>query len=323
MMKINILNASELDYDSYSFFQKEAYRDLLVARDACDAFMCSDFYRWKYATPFGSGKIAQVVEGQKVVSSSAMIPLRIWDRDASFTGWQCLDVATLPEARRKGYFLATLKKLMDCVPCDEIFYAFPNEKSIPSFLKLHCAENVLLTTWVNPLAIMTRRKCHEIVEVLDFNFGCDFLVEELVRKTPMLDRSLAFLKWRYLQHPNNTYTYFSYMCNGMCLGLAIVRKAHVLNRNIVLVMELLAVDETVKIRLLRHLADWTTDQKENLMVMMNSSFTLKLGVKVGFFPVPAFLLPKRQVLVAHASGLRGKDLLGKNWNIQTGDWDVF
>ncbi|MFH1691113.1 MAG: hypothetical protein ABIC68_00875 [Candidatus Omnitrophota bacterium] len=322
-MNINVVDARKLDYEKYADFQKEAYKDLLAVRGASDAFMVPGFYRWKYATPFGYAKIAQVVEGEKVVSSSAMIPLRIWDKEDCFTGWQCLDVATLPEARRKGYFLATLKELVKCVPRNEIFYAFPNEKSIPSFLKLNCSENVLLTTWVNPLAMITRRKYQEIVEISEFNGNCDRLANELARKGLMLDRSAAFLNWRYFQHPNNSYVCFSYVRNEMCLGLAIVRKAHILSRNIVLVMELLAADDAIKTRLLRHVAAWTIDQKENTIAMMNSAFSLKSGLMAGFFPVPSLFLPKRQILVVYSADLQGRDILRKNWSIQTGDWDVF
>ncbi len=322
-MKINIIEADELDYNAYSSFQKEAYRDLLLARGISDGFMSPEFYRWKYTTPFGKARIAQVVEGEKVVSSSAMVPCKIWDGEAQCKGWQCLDVATLPEVRKKGYFFATLKELVNSVVFGEIFYAFPNEKSIPSFLKLHCSENVLLTTWVNPLSLIVRRKCDEIIEISSFDSSYDFFTKKLTANGPMLDRSSAYLNWRYLQHPNNTYNLFAYMHNGVCSGLAVARKAHVLNRDIVLVMELLAVDGAASLRILRHLAAWTIDQKKVIMVMMNSSFASGLGVRVGFFSVPAFLLPKRQVLVVYAPDSLGQNLIKKNWNIQTGDWDVF
>jgi hypothetical protein len=145
-----ILDAADIDYAAYADFQKRAYRDLLARRGASDAHMTPEYYRWKYHPPDGAARVAQVVESGRTLSSSAMLPLRLSFERRSTIGWHCLDVGTVPEARGKGLFLATLRSLIETVGRDELFFAFPNEASIVSFLKLGCTENGILPTWVAP-----------------------------------------------------------------------------------------------------------------------------------------------------------------------------
>jgi len=147
---VEIHSASDIDYPAYAAFQRDAYRDLLASRRATDAHMTSDYYRWKYHTPDGMARVARVVDEGETVSSSAMLPLRISVRGKSVTGWHCLDVATLPRARRRGCFLATLQALKNSIPPGDLLFAFPNASSIGSFLKLGCVENDVLTTWISP-----------------------------------------------------------------------------------------------------------------------------------------------------------------------------
>lgn len=323
MTRIEVVEASNLDYEAYSRFQKEAFWDLLARSGVSDSFMTSEFYRWKYHTPIGDGRIARVLEGSEVISSSAMTPLRICDGDTSVIGWQCLDVATIPRARRKGHFFSTLKTLIGSLDSNEIFFGFPNSSAIPAFIKFGFLENVLLTTWVNPFAFVSKRASNKIREVECFGPEEDILAKKLRESGPFLDHSLDYLNWRYLNHPNNEYTFFVHEHGDSHTGFAVVRKAHVMDRDIVLVMELWGLNRLVEVRLLRHIAAWSIAQGQRMIVMMNAGISLGEGLSAAFLPVPSFLLSKRQVLVVYAIGRKAESVIKKRWKVQTGDWDVF
>ncbi|HAJ56611.1 MAG TPA: hypothetical protein DCL35_02450 [Candidatus Omnitrophica bacterium] len=323
MIKVELVQASRIDYQAYASFQKDAYRDHLVQSGATDSHMTPEFYHWKYHTPAGEGRIAVVKEGEKIISSSAMMPLRVHAKNSSLIGWHCLDVATLPQARKRGLFLSTLRALKDSVEEKEIFFAFPNAKSIPSFLKLDCRENVILTTWVNPCASLIRHTFNEIKESNKFGPEHDVFIKESLPDGPMLERCSEYLNWRYTNHPNNRYAIFSYEQNNRCQGFAVARKAHVMGRDLVLVMELWGRNHSIEVKLLKHIAAWTIKQGEKLLAMMNTSMPLFFAIQASFLPIPSFFLPKRQILVLNARGQKKEYLIKNKWKIQTGDWDVF
>ncbi len=324
MPEIELLEANSLDFEAYADFQKKAFHDLLGHSGVSDSFMTPAYYRWKYHTPAGIGRIASISDDNGMISSSAMIPFLMHVGDKVFNGWQCLDVATLPRARKRGYFLATLKALMGSVEKEEVFFAFPNSSSIPSFIKLGCFENGLITTWVRPFVFPCNKKTGKIKIVVTFSPQLDiFLNKQAHADGPALARSVGYLDWRYVKHPNNKYTIFEYRQNGDIAGFAVIRKAHAMGKDIILIMELFGLSHTIETALLRYINAWAAEQKENMIVMMNSSISLVSSLRALFFPVPTFLLPKRQVLVVGASSALSKSIINKKWKVQTGDWDVF
>ena len=324
MPKIELLEATSLDFEAYADFQKEAFRDLLGHSGVSDSFMTPSYYRWKYHTLAGMGRIARISESGKIISSSAMIPFLIRAGNEVFKGWQCLDVATLLQARKKGYFLSTLKTLMGSVGQKEVFFAFPNASSIPSFMKLGCLENEIIATWVSPFVFPGNRGFSNIKIVGTFSHQLDiFLKKQSCSRAPVLSRSVGYLDWRYVEHPNNKYTIFEYGQNEDIAGFAVVRKAHAMGKDIILIMELWGSHRAVEVSLLRHITVWAAEQKEKMIVMMNSSISLVSALRALFFPVPTFLLPKRQVLVVHTNASQARPTINKKWKVQTGDWDVF
>lgn len=324
MPKVELFEAAALDFQAYADFQKESFRDLLGRSGVSDSFMTPAYYRWKYHTTAGMGRIANISEDSKIISSSAMIPFLIQTGNEVLKGWQCLDVATLPQARGKGYFLSTLKSLMGSVGEDDVFFAFPNASSIPSFMKLGCLENEIIPTWVAPFILPVGRGSNKISIVTTFSPKLDiFLKKNTYSRALLLARSVEYLDWRYVRHPNNNYTIFEYSQNKDIAGFSVVRKARAMGRDIILIMELWALDKTVEISLLKRITAWAAEQKEKMIVMMNSSLSLISALSALFFPVPSFFLPKKQVLVVHANASQTKPMIHKQWKIQTGDWDVF
>jgi hypothetical protein len=323
MDRVELYEADQLDYAAYASFQKEAYQDLLIRTKATDSHMTPDYYRWKYFAPAGKARIARIKEGNEVVSSSAMIPFWIRNKDVRAIGWHVLDVATLPKARKKGYFSQSLKKLFGTVSADEIVFAFPNASSLPSFANLGCRENVLLTTWINPAVFLSARSSPHVKEERRFTEEHDIFFKKANPQAPFLEHDAPYCNWRYIRHPNNTYVFFTYRRNGVCGGFAVARKARVMDRDLGLIMELWGENTHVKTALLRHAAHWAGTQGKRMMAMMNTSLSFLGGWGAFFFPVPSIFLPKRQILVLHAEGEKTKKLMDKKWLVQTGDWDVF
>jgi hypothetical protein len=319
---IAIQHASELDYPAYAAFQREAYRDLLVRTKATTAHMTPEQYRWKYNPPEGPARIARVVQGEETLSSSAIQPLRVTFEGRSVIGWQCMDVATLPQARRKGLLLATLRALMETIPSDDLVFGFPNAGSIAAFLKLEWVENVILTTRINPLVRLVKKRDARVERVEKFDSEHDVFEQRATIESPCVDRRPDYLNWRYTFHPTAKYASFVYR-TSRCEGICVVRQARVMDRDLALVMEIFGSTPGVQTALLSHAADWAHSAGLPMMALMSTSLPLSTSVRSLLVPVPHFLLPKRQVLVVHGSGELPASLMKKRWELRTGDWDVF
>jgi GNAT superfamily N-acetyltransferase len=319
---IDIRDASEIDYREYADFQKSAYSDLLARRGASDAHMTPEYYRWKYHPPAGAARIARIVDGEKTLSSSAMLPLRLSFGGRAYLGWHCLDVGTVPEARGRGYFLTTLRSLMESVLPGDLFFAFPNEASIVSFLKLGCTENVILTTWVDFFIQFVGREKDGVERIDRFGPEHDAIRADLGADRPRVDRRADYLNWRYSAHPINSYVSFVSTNDG-CNGLCVVRRAHVMGRDLALVMEVTGSPPRVQTALLSHAAAWARSEGLGMMALMSTDVPLPTAVRTLLAPIPSMLLPKRQVLVVHGAGDLPAPLLKTSWALSTGDWDVF
>jgi hypothetical protein len=319
---IEIQSASEIDFPSYAAFQKEAFRDLLARTKATDTHMTPETYRWKYHPPEGPARIARIIREGETLSSSAMLPLRISRKGKSIRAWHCLDVATLPKARRRGYFLASLRALKESVPADELFFAFPNASSIASFLKLGCVENRILTTWISPCASLARRRNASIEQIDRFDSRHDIVGTAIPIDGPCCSRRPDYLNWRYTDHPNNTYVSFAYG-KPDCRGFCVVRHARIMNRDFALVMEVFGSTPGIQGVLLAHAADWAHRSGIGMMALMDTSLPWGIALKTLLAPVPSALLPKRQVFVLHGEGAGPRALMKEKWVLKTGDWDVF
>lgn len=319
---VDLRDASDLDLEEYAAFQRRAYRDLLARRGASDAHMTAAFYRWKYQPPIGSARIARVVADGRTLSSSAMLPLELSIDGRRLTGWHALDVGTVPEARGRGLFLATLRSLVDSVPDGDVFFAFPNEASIPSFRKLGCIENTILTTWIGPVFRPVARSCSGISRVDRFGLEHEALAAYLDPRRPCVIRRPDYLNWRYTDHPLNDYTAFvagAKPTNGFC----VVRRARVMGRDLALVMELAGISGGTQRALLAHAASWARSEGLRLMAMMSTTVPAIASLRSMLAPVPSRLLPKRQVLVIRGKTENRASSAAPRWSLSTGDWDVF
>jgi hypothetical protein len=324
MAQIDLFSGETLDYDAYAKLQKEAFAELLAKLKVSNNYMTPDYYRWKYATPFGSALIAVVRRGQEFLACNAMIPLQIRFSNAIVGSWQLCDAATHPVARRRGYFLACSKALRESLRPNEILFGFPNKNSLFTLVKQGWREIGLVTTWVSPSFLPARNLHEHVTDVAQFGSEQDILSEQLAQSAEiMLDRRATYLNWRYVRNPSCKYSCFVYRDGGEQQGFVVVREAEALGRKVVLVMDLWGLRPAIQVTLLRHAAWWARQQRKHT-VLLDSGLSAWEGTRAGFIPIWSRLLPKRQVLMGCATpGRHSTTAMSTSWRVQTGDWDSF
>lgn len=325
MSELVLLDADSLDYAAFVRLQKEAFNALLTKLKASDAYMTPEYFAWKLHPPLRTALITVIREGSEYIASNVMVPVVLTRSSETITGWQSGDSATAPAARGKGYFLKCQNRLREAMGDDELFYGFPNKTSAPGLAKLGWKERGVVTIWISPLPLVTRRRSTRVGEIDRFDERQDELARRLsARPHVMTERSAAYLDWRYRRHPLNRYTLLALREGDRHDGFAVLRTADVMGRRMALVMELWALDRRGERALLRHAAGWAVEQGVGFMVAFDTALPLASGLGGGLVPVPHRLLPKRQVLMVQPKpGEPPRRFMAAPWRVQMGDWDVF
>lgn len=325
MSTLEIVDIHHLKCEEFTDLQRAAYAKHLEKLGATVDYMTPDFYRWKLNPPAGSAKIATVWEHGSMAAATAIFPVYLCLGDIRLRGWQYSDAATRPIHRKKGFFDLTNQALKEEIQPNEVGFSFPNHRSVHAFFKLGSINKGVITTWVNPMIFSTARPSSHISEVTRFSDEQDTLAERFAfcGKT-LLFRSSEYLNWRYVQNPVYNYSLFVFRKDGEQKGFAVARTAQVMNQDLTLVMELWGLQPSVERALLRYAVRWAKMQRTKRIILLDNGLNLSSGILTGFLPVPSFLLPKKQVLLAFAtSGEASKKILNSKWRAQTGDWDAF
>jgi hypothetical protein len=322
--EVEVVGAASLDYEAWCRLQRSAFAAFLEERGASDRFITPEFFRWKYSPPAGEAQIALVRDGDRIVAGNAMYPVIIHRGSSSLKGWQSCDTATVPEARRQGLFGSCLRALVAALGDDEVFFGFPNQNSMRGFRKLGWTENEVVTSWITPLPVPSLGAHGEVARVKRFVSAVDTIAERLgAEGFAMLDRSAAYLNWRYADRPFADYTLLVHDEHGEIGGFAVVCRAPALGRMVTLVMELWAASATANRALLRAIRTWAWRARAPFLAMLSTGRARRPGVAAGFLRVPSRLVPKRQVLMGMGTGNRSEALMKGPWSVQTGDWDAF
>lgn len=323
MSEVRIFRASELDLDDYVALQRAAFAEVLAANRVEADYLSTDFFRWKYAPPAGHGYVAAVLEGGKMLSAIAIFPLEVASKDGQAIAWQACDTATRPEARGKGNFKKCLVDLKNKISRDQIFFGFPNQNSIRGYRGIGWSELGLMSTWVRLNIFSSSWENENIEELRQIPSDYDNFARALQSQCSALVKDSRYLEWRYFNHPQKPYRLLGCRRNGVFLGLISVRRADVMGRRALLIMDLICEHHDVKAELIRSAAAWGYEQGCRLVVDLNNHFSQSDALALGFFRVPQFLLPKRQVFMGAASGGAAAVLLKDRWRLALGDWDGF
>ena len=287
--------------------------------------MTPDFYQWKFHPPAGLAKIAMVREGKCILSANAMMPAYLRLGPKRFTGWQFCDGGTLPEARRKGYYEKCIAALMRTLGPDEVFFGFPNPDTVRRIDTMGWKSKGIVTTWIKPVMFSGKRKLENIKKITEFAEEQDDMAESLIEEDRvMLLRDRDYLNWRYAHHPAYDYVSFVFRKNGKILGFAVVRMTNPKGRRMAVVLELWGKKRSVVKALAKNMAGFASRENIRWMVMQDNRLSAMRGVGMGFIPVPACVLPKKQVLVVRGRSKRFPEQVTESrWHVQFGDWDGF
>ena len=300
MVSFEIVDGDDIDYEMFASLQREAYKELLSNLKVSNNFMTPMFYRWKFHPPAGTAKIAIVKKGERLISTNAMIPVKLQMGKYKIQGWQATDAATLKTERRKGYSSRCLQLFTQILKTNEIIFVFPNKSSAPYAEKLGFHSKGVITTWVKPAILLNKKVSENVIRVTKFGKEQDVLAEKLVDTNKVIISRVAdYLNWRYVDHPIYKYTLFVYRDAKEQQGYGVVRKLEAIGHTIAVVMELWGLQPKIKIELLRSITAWAIEQGIKKIVLQENSQSLLSGLKAGFIAVPHWILPKKQLSLIH------------------------
>ena len=323
MPDVSVTTPDRLDFGEFVRLQREAFAAVIGDASMVDA-LSEPYYRWKYAPPAGQAKIALVRDQGRLVAANSMFPLQVRYAGTTVRAWQSCDTATHPDARRKGYFMKCLAALREELGAGEIFFGFPNKNSSPGFLNFGWKLRGDVGTWLLVFPGRQLGSYRGVSEVSAFGEEQNRLAVRLGELgRPLLDRSAAYMNWRYLEHPLNRYAAYAHAEGGMQVGALVMRELDLRGRRLALVMEVQAVSGSAERQLLGFAAAWARSRRRWLTLVMDNALRIRSGARSGFVEVPQRLLPKRQVLMGMTTGGIADDVWHREWHVQMGDWDGF
>lgn len=321
MTEVRVLPASEVDLEAYAALQRRAFAEVLARTGTDSSFLTAEHFGWKYAPPAGEARIAVVrgADGQ-LVAVNAMFPLEVVGPNGERRiAWQSCDTATAPEGRGQGNFGRCLRALVADLDEGDWFFGFPNANSMRGFVKLGWADRGVVTTWARPVLPIGRHVA--VPESADLGCLADELCDPIrIGEGWEIRRSTQYLRWRY---GGDAYRVHLRVASGRPRGLGVLRVVDSVGRRLGIVLELWGEDAAAEAEIVAGLVGAARAEGAQGLVLLDSGRTLRPGL--GFVPVPARFLPKRQVLMGGA--VRGAAMEGggfpASWRVQTGDWDGF
>ncbi|ELY99384.1 GNAT family N-acetyltransferase [Natrialba asiatica] len=120
----------------YEPADRDAFLDLFA--DVLGGRMGEDWFAWKYErNPYvDSVPIMIARRGDELVGARAFFPLRLAAGDDEFSAFQPCDSMVRPEHQRQGLFTRLTERAIDRYDDADVFFNFPNHRSLPGNLKL-------------------------------------------------------------------------------------------------------------------------------------------------------------------------------------------
>ncbi|MFT4059631.1 MAG: GNAT family N-acetyltransferase [Legionella sp.] len=318
-----VTGPASLDFDAIEQLQQFAFSKI-IEKTGTGYLFTAPYYRWKYSAPAGNAKIALLHDKEGLVAVNAMYPLNLLANGEWIQGWQSCDTATHPRGRRKSYFVQCIKALSNEIGEEAIFFGYPNHTSKPGLERCGWSHHSDVRTWFRVLPGRKITGFHFIEQIENFMSEQDAFSRQLAAEGGVtLDRSSAYMNWRYKQHPFHHYEIYGWRENGCLLGLIVLRQARILGKELAIVMETLALYPYVEKKMLLFAAAWGRERKVTHTLLLNNTTRLTAGILSGYVPIFKWALPKRQILMGTASGIRAKQVWDMPWRIQIGDWDGF
>ncbi|MBL8859844.1 MAG: GNAT family N-acetyltransferase [Planctomycetes bacterium] len=313
---MRVLGFDELDQEAYCRLQQQAFTAIFVKNAIPLERLNRAFFTWKFAPPAGAARVAVVMHGNEMVATNAMFPLQLVHGEGRERGWQSCDTATSPAARGKGYFKQCIAALRETIPAGETFFGYPNQDSKRGLESVGWNLNSEIPFRMRPVW-WGAQVGREVEPITEFGAAQDEFARKLSRNGPlMIERSAAYLNWRYVRNPLYEYGRFYCVIDGAIAGLLVVNRVVVRKRPILVVMEFLTLDERAVKPLLAQAVHTARSSRCSMLAAIGNR---KLPTLVR---IPATFLPKRQILMGQRVGPPHGPMT-EPWLVQAGDWDVF
>jgi len=183
--------------------------------------------KWQYfENPAGVARVWVGRDGDRVVSTYAAIPHRVYAHGQVSTGWRVQDVLTLPDYRGRGIYNEVSRKASAALfqPAFPLNFTFPNEQSHNGFIRTGwtAAFRLPLRTRADAATLVKRPVAAQVASISRFGERHeDVWREHRSRFRFALDRDVGYLNWRYVDHPKFHYASFELSQGADCAVLVL------------------------------------------------------------------------------------------------------
>ncbi|HXG87641.1 MAG TPA: GNAT family N-acetyltransferase [Vicinamibacterales bacterium] len=166
--------------------------------------------KWQYfENPAGIAKVWVARDGDRVVSTYAAVPHRVYADGRVGTGWRIQDVLTSPDYRGRGIYNEMSKRAVEALfqPAYPVNFAFPNEHSHNALIRTgwQAAFRLPLRTRTD-VATLTPRAVTSAVSIARFEGRHEDIWHRHRRSVRFaVERTPDYLNWRYVSHPKCKY----------------------------------------------------------------------------------------------------------------------
>ncbi len=307
---------------------------------------------WKHLrSPFGGSyvRLARAQENDAVVGLRAFMRWQFKLDGRAVNAVRAVDTATHPQHRRRGLFEQLTKQMLEEMRADGVDLVFntPNRFSMPGYLKMgwrHVGVIRPLVKVINyPRFIaglirykLGRQAAHQTargsqwdaiepasesrLDVLETLLDQDKAWQEAHRLTT--NRSPAYLRWRYAQHPAATYGVITHQTGGRVEAAAIVRANSRFGLNEVMIEELLLSAPRADL-VKRVIAQMVTHTNADYLIAVapEGSVKRRLIAGSGFRSVPRYGMDFTALRLNQALAVDPYQLGG--WALTLGDLEYF
>jgi hypothetical protein len=186
--------------------------------------------RWRWA--FRSGPVNRMdvilaLAGTRIIGQSAGVPQRLERDGCMLSASRIQNVGVDADFRGRGIFLETISRLTDSLQKSGVdcIVGFPNDNSLPAFLKLGYRHlfDVFQFHGPVPKATVDEGLTAEISEARNFQTSDITFIERALPAAGILRtvRDAAYLSWRYAPESGNAYWVTRVCRNGELAGFAV------------------------------------------------------------------------------------------------------
>lgn len=324
-MEIDLLDAPLADLEELADLERLSFRDSAGTgplNELLGTLLSADHYQKKYLTPAGLAKLVTIRENGRLVAVNAMIPEVLRHEGGTTLGWQSCDTATHPDARGRGLFKKCVNTLHESLRDGEVFFGYPNANSTQGFVRCGWTTFDVLDAYAAPLPVLFVEQGIEQITHFDEQF--DAFAIRIVRPGIVgIERSAAYLNWRYFSRGASPYSAFRFLRDGRLLGFSVMRSLPWRAGNACVILELFGDSSAVEGALLHAMIRWAMQMRCWPTLFFSTAWGAQTWLRHGFVRIPRRFSPRQLVLMGVGIGPAGARLVKQKWHAHVGDWDVF